>query len=248
MHANEYCPDQAARIVPELPFGNKVQILIHVRENINLVIKVRTSREYLCTRTHIFFSPSTFLISQNQSSNVRICHTSIWISHFFWSYRTCTPSMMQIMQRSHRSLCHHCLLFLRHGNVFKRAERSGTACHKFFQNEPHRMQRFSTSSSPTSTRNDDLEYVDDDKFHDMSTEDQLDYIEKMEVQARMEELQANPRPWANLLGYPSRARWRVTKDYPKQLIGERASILNETHRTSRQFKRAIESWLNNSKN
>ena len=27
MHANEYCPDQAARIVPELPFGNKVQIL-----------------------------------------------------------------------------------------------------------------------------------------------------------------------------------------------------------------------------
>jgi len=77
--------------------------------------------------------------------------------------------------------------------------------------------------------NEDVSYLN------LPIDEQMDYL----IKEQAAEHKQNPRPWINLLTYPGKARWRVTSKYPDQLVQERSAMLQKTHRTGRQLKRAF---------
>ena len=87
----------------------------------------------------------------------------------------------------------------------------------------------------------DNDYVDeeDEAYLSLPIDEQLKFIADQEMRLRKEERQMNPKPWSNLLGCSAKAKWRVTSSFPDVLTDERSAMLEETHRTSRQIKRAF---------
>ena len=82
------------------------------------------------------------------------------------------------------------------------------------------------------------EEEEEEIYSSVPIEEQLKFIAQLDEEEAAV-LRRNPKPWINLLGYPAKARWRVTSSFPDTLTEERGVMLQETHRTGRQIKRAF---------